>query len=97
MPKGYWIAHVDVNDPERYKDYVAGATPAYKEYGAKFLVRGGPSEQVEGDGLGERHVIIEFDSVEAARACYNCETYQTAREHRLAASTGRIIIAEGFE
>ena len=97
MPKGYWIAHIDVNDPERYKDYVSGAIPAYKEYGAKFLARGGASEQVEGDTLGERHVVIEFESIEKARECYSCETYQTARQHRLAASTGRIIIVEGFE
>jgi len=97
MPKGYWIAHVEVHDPEAYKNYVAGATPAYKEFGAKFLVRGTPSEQMEGDILGARHVVIEFPTIEAARACYNSPTYQAAREHRLAASTGRVIIVEGIE
>ena len=97
MPKGYWIAHVDVHDGETYKKYIEGATPAYKEYGARFLVRGGPAEQMEGDELGSRHVVIEFDSVETARACYNSETYQNARQHRLAASTGRRVIADGYE
>lgn len=97
MPKGYWIAHVDVNDAERYKDYVAGATPAYKEFGANFLVRGGAGEQIEGDGLGSRHVVIEFPTIEAANECYNSATYQAAREHRLAASTGKIVIVEGPE
>jgi uncharacterized protein (DUF1330 family) len=98
MPKGYWIAHVDVHDAERYKSYVAGATPAYKEFGAKFLVRGTPSEQVEGETLGARHVVIEFPTIEAARACYASETYQKARQHRLMASTGgKIVISEGFE
>lgn len=98
MPKGYWIGHVDVHDAERYKQYVAGATPAYKEFGAKFLVRGTPSEQVEGDLLGPRHVVIEFPTIEAAKACYNCETYQAAKTHRLAASrSGRIVISEGFD
>lgn len=97
MPKGYWIGHIDVHDAERYKQYVAGATPAYQEFGAKFLVRGTPSEQVEGDALGARHVVIEFPTIEAARACYNSETYQAAREHRLSASTGRLVISEGFD
>ena len=97
MPKGYWIAHINVHDPESYKNYVAGAMPAYQEYGAKFLVRGTPSEQVEGEGLGPRHVVIEFPTIEAARACYESTTYQAAREHRLAASTGHIIISEGAE
>ncbi|MCB1386936.1 MAG: DUF1330 domain-containing protein [Nitratireductor sp.] len=97
MPKGYWIAHINVHDPESYKNYVAGAMPAYQEYGAKFLVRGTPSEQVEGEGLGPRHVVIEFPTIEAARACYESATYRAAREHRLAASTGHIIISEGAE
>ena len=35
MPKGYWIAHVDVNDPEGYKDYVTAAKVAFDKYGAK--------------------------------------------------------------
>ncbi|HZV21374.1 MAG TPA: DUF1330 domain-containing protein, partial [Hyphomicrobiales bacterium] len=30
MPKGYWIAHVDVNDAEAYKSYIAGAAPAFQ-------------------------------------------------------------------
>ena len=41
MPKAYWIAHVDVRDPERYKDYVAAARPAFERHGARFLARGG--------------------------------------------------------
>lgn len=97
MPKGYWIGHVEVHDAEAYKDYIAGATPAYKEFGAKFLVRGTPTEQMEGDLLGSRHVVIEFPTIEAARACYNSETYQAARQHRLNASNGCLMISEGFE
>ena len=42
MAKGYWIARVDVHDPEGYKDYVATAKPAFERFGAKFLARGGP-------------------------------------------------------
>lgn len=95
MPKGYWIGHVDVHDPETYKKYIEGATPAYQEYGAKFLVRGGQSEAVEATDLGSRHVVVEFESLEKAKACYNSATYQEARKHRLAASTGRIVIVEG--
>jgi len=97
MPKGYWIGHIEVHDAEAYKNYVAGATPAYQEFGAKFLVRGTPSEQMEGDALGSRHVVIEFPTIEAARECYNSPTYQAAREYRLAASHGRLVISEGFE
>lgn len=48
MPKAYWIAHVNVNDPERYKDYVATAKPAFEKYGARFLARGGAYRALEG-------------------------------------------------
>src|SRR5665213_4097685 len=41
MAKGYWIARIDVEDGEAYESYVAAATPAYRKYGAQFLVRGG--------------------------------------------------------
>ena len=62
MAKGYWIARIDVKDPETYKSYVANATPAYQQYGAKFLVRGGKYEALEGPGRG-RNVVIEFDTM----------------------------------
>ncbi len=44
MPKGYWIARVDVRDPEGYKDYVAAAKLAFDRFGANFLARGGAHE-----------------------------------------------------
>ncbi|TIO09317.1 MAG: DUF1330 domain-containing protein, partial [Mesorhizobium sp.] len=50
MPKGYWVARVDVRDPEGYKDYVAAAKPAFERFGAKFLARGGEHEKAEGPG-----------------------------------------------
>ena len=97
MAKGYWIGHVEVHDPEKYKKYIEGASPAYKEFGAKFIVRGGKEDRVEAGDLGPRHVVIEFDSLETAQACYNSRTYQEARKHRLGASTGRLVIVEGPE
>ena len=97
VKKGYWIAHVDVKDPERYKQYVAGAAPAFEQYGAKFHARGGVSEVLEGDLAGSRHVIIEFRDLATAKACWSSPVYQAAREHRLAASKGSVTIVEGIE
>lgn len=94
--KGYWMGHVEVHDPERYKLYIQGATPAYEEYGANFLVRGGVYEAPEGAGFS-RNVIIEFETYEQALACYNSPAYTAAREHRIAASNGQITIVEGHE
>ena len=63
MPKGYWIAHVDVTDPNGYKEYVALNAKAFSKYGAKFLVRGGQFTKKSGDARA-RHVVIEFETYE---------------------------------
>lgn len=94
MPKGYWIAHVDVHDPERYKDYVAAAKPAFEKYGAKFLARGGTWKGFEGTGRG-RNVVIEFPSFEAARECYNSPEYQAAKAIRVTVAEADMVIVEG--
>ena len=94
MPKGYWIARVDVRDPEGYKDYVATAKPAFERYGAKFLARGGAHDMVEGAGRA-RNVIIEFASIEDARDCYNSSEYQAAKAIRQKVADGEIVLVEG--
>jgi uncharacterized protein (DUF1330 family) len=96
MPKAYWIAHVDVRDPDRYKDYVAGAAPAFARYGAKFLARGGAYEAMEGKGRG-RNVVIEFPSMQAAKDCYNSPEYQAAKAIRQTVADAEMIIVEGYE
>jgi uncharacterized protein (DUF1330 family) len=94
MPKGYWIAHVDVREPERYKDYVATAKPAFERFGARFLARGGTSQAMEGNGRA-RNVVIEFPSMQAALDCYNSPEYQAAKAIRVTVADGEITIVEG--
>lgn len=96
MAKGYWIAHVDVRDPERYKDYVATAKPAFERHGAKFLARGGTWQAMEGKGRG-RNVVIEFPSMQAALDCYNSAEYQAAKAIRLTVAEAEMVIVEGAE
>ena len=94
MPKGYWIAHVDVSDPERYKDYVAAAAPAFAKYGAVFLARGGLTEGCEGRSRA-RNVVIEFPSLAAARDCYNSVEYAQARAIRPEVAEAELLLVEG--
>jgi uncharacterized protein (DUF1330 family) len=94
MPKGYWIARIDVEDAETYKSYVTAATPAYQKYGAKFLVRGGRSLAVEGPGR-TRNVVIEFESFDIAFSCYQSPEYQAAADFRRRSSLGEILVVEG--
>ncbi len=94
MQKAYWVARVDVKDPEGYKAYVAGAAPAFEQYGAKFIVRGGKFHAAEGVARA-RNVVIEFPSYQAALDCFNSPVYQAARAHRLPVSAAEVVIVEG--
>jgi uncharacterized protein (DUF1330 family) len=94
LAKAYWIARVDVRDPEGYKGYLAAAKPAFDRFGANFLARGGVSEAVEGPGRA-RNVIIEFPSLEEARNCYNSDEYQKAKAIRQKFADGEIVLVEG--
>ncbi|SFJ23632.1 DUF1330 domain-containing protein [Aerobium aerolatum] len=94
MAKGYWIAHVNVRDAERYKDYVSTAKPAFERYGANFLARGGAYQTLEGRAFA-RNVVIEFPSLQAALDCYNSPEYQAAKAIRVTVADGEITIVEG--
>ncbi len=96
MPKGYWIAHVTVTNPQDYAEYVRLDTPVVEEYGGRFIVRGGRSEAPEGP-MKERHVVVEFPDYETALACYRSEAYQKAAAIRRANSESDIVIVEGTE
>jgi uncharacterized protein (DUF1330 family) len=96
LPKGYWIAHVDVTDPDAYKLYVAANAIAFAKFGARFLVRGGAFECPEGK-TRTRNVVLEFASYEAAKACYASPEYADALRLRQNASHSDVIIIAGYD
>ncbi len=96
MPKGYWIARIDVKDPETYKSYIANATPAYQKYGAKFLVRGGRYVGQEGSSRS-RNVVLEFKDYETALACYNSPEYARLVKIRSPHADSDLVIIEGYD
>ena len=96
MAKGYWIARVDVADPESYKKYIAANAAPLAKYGARFLIRGGRFEAVEGTARS-RNVVLEFPSYRAALDCYHSPEYAEALALRLDASEADILIIEGYD
>ncbi|MBI1386602.1 MAG: DUF1330 domain-containing protein [Rhizobiales bacterium] len=94
MAKGYWIAHIAVTDPAAYEKYRAANGAVFAAWGARFVVRGGQSENPEGKLRG-RHVILEFDSYEKALACYRSPEYQELVRMRQAGAEGDVVIVEG--
>ena len=96
MAKGYWIVRVDIADMEQYKAYIAANAKPLAQYGARFLVRGAPFENVEGTSR-QRNAVIEFPSYQAAHDCYHSPDYQAAIKLRAAVATADLIIIEGYE
>ncbi len=78
MPKAYWIgAYRSISNPEALADYAKAGLPAIQAAGGRFLARGLPGAVFE-HGLNQRTVLIEFDSVAQAKACYESPAYQAA-------------------
>ena len=96
MAKGYRIFQATVSDPETYKTYIAADRVPFEKYGARYLVRGGEHEVVEGRAR-PRHAVIEFDSYEQALACYRSPEYQAAAAHRWAAAESDVVIIRGID
>lgn len=96
MPKGYWIAHVDVRDAGGYEEYRKRNARPFAKFGAKFLVRNG-DHQVAEVSLKSRHVVIEFETYEKALACYHSPEYQEAITYRAPVSSGDLVIIQGYD
>jgi uncharacterized protein (DUF1330 family) len=94
MPKAYWIVRVSVREPERYPDYLAAARPAFEKFEAKFIVRGGDFELMEGQAR-DRNVVVEFADLATATACYRSAEYRKAKAIRQAYAEADFIIIEG--
>jgi uncharacterized protein (DUF1330 family) len=78
MPKAYWIAmYRAVRDPQALAAYAKLAGPALQAGGGRFLARGMPARVYE-NGLEERTVLLEFDSVAQAIAAHDSPAYQQA-------------------
>ena len=96
MPKGYWITlYRSVSKPEALVEYARLAGPAIQAGGGRFLVRGTPAKVVE-QGINDRTVVIEFDSVEKAIATYRSPAYQAALKALSGAAERDMRFLEGF-
>jgi uncharacterized protein (DUF1330 family) len=97
MPKAYWIAaYRSIHDPEALAAYAKLAGPVLKNAGGRVLARGNPA-QIYDDGLRQRTVLIEFDSVAEAIAAHDSPEYQEALRILGKAVDRDLRIIEGIE
>ncbi|CAG2137107.1 DUF1330 domain-containing protein [Ralstonia mannitolilytica] len=95
MAAGYILAYVDVTDTVQYEQYKVLSTKAMQAHGAEVLVRGGKTEQLEGEWAPTRVVVLKFPSYDAAKVFYDSEEYRAARDARAKAAKMNMIVVEG--
>jgi uncharacterized protein (DUF1330 family) len=95
MPKAYWIAvYRSISKPDAVAAYAKLAGPAIAAAGGRFLARGMPAKVYE-NGVNERTVLIEFDSLEKALAAHDSAAYQAALKALGDGADRQIRIIEG--
>ena len=94
--KGYAVIDTaDVRDRALFDEYVERVPPVVESHGGRYLVRGGAMESVQGDWRPGRLVVVEFDSVERARAWQESPDYAELRRLLNASSDTSVILVEG--
>lgn len=88
------IVDVTVTDPKTFEEYKQLVPATLPPYGGRFLARGGQVESLEGDWHPERMVVIEFPSLERAKAWWDSEAYRVPKEMRMASAQTRMIAVE---
>lgn len=92
----YVLALIDVKDPQGYAAYAQGVPATIAAHGGRYILRNGPKTPCEGSLPTDRVVVIEFPSVEKARAWYGSDEYQALVPIRQAAAQGSLTIIEGW-
>ncbi len=91
----YLIAQVNVTDPDRFADYRAAVPAVIANYGGRYIIRGGDVEAFEGSHDGRRLVIVEFPSIDRARAFWQSPEYREVRRLREGAAIMDVVAVEG--
>ncbi len=96
MP-AYVVVEIEVTDPIKYETYKQLAPPSIRKYGGRYLVRGGAVETLEGKWTPKRFVILEFDSMQKAKAWWSSPEYREAKLLRQATARTEMICAQGCD
>ena len=92
----YVVVNVEVTNSSRYQDYVRQVNSSVEAYGGRYLVRGGPTEVLEGNWVPRRFVVVEFPDRDHARNWWDSPEYAPAKRIRQESAKTDMIIAEGI-
>ena len=97
MSKAYVLVDTKISNNENYEVYKSKAKPIAEKFGGKYLTRGGEMDVVQSDLWSPtRLVLVEFPSIEKARAFHSSEDYADVKKIRLENAESTLVILEGL-
>ncbi len=91
----YWLARARIVDAAEYRKYTDLVPAILDKFGGRVLARGGRFRILEGPENFERHIVVEFPSLEQAEACFNSPEYnEAAAFRRSGAGINELVIVE---
>lgn len=91
----YFVALIDINDPELYGKYLEGYDAVFEKYNGQVISVEDNPRVLEGQWPAGRTVLIKFPNDEELRRWYDSPEYQQIASHRRAASSGSIAVISG--
>jgi uncharacterized protein (DUF1330 family) len=95
--KAFIVSEIEIRDEAAYAAYAPQVLPVLREYGGRYLARGGRIAPLEGKPPARRVVIIEFANLAKARAFWDSPAYRAIVKKRHQAAESRVFIVEGIQ
>jgi uncharacterized protein (DUF1330 family) len=92
----YLVVDIEITNPAQFEEYKKLAPAAIAKYGGRYIIRGGDYETVEGNWKPQRITIVEFDSMEKAKAFYTSPEYKVAIKARAGAANFKALLVQGI-
>ena len=97
MAKTYVLLDIKVTDPDAFQKYAWEVRPLLESYGARYLIRAGEMEVIEGEWDHGLPVLLEFPDRETVDAFYRSEEYAPLLKLRLDSTEGTLSVIQGYD
>ena len=91
----YLVADMSITDPELFAEFAAAVPATVQQYGGRYLIRGGKCEVAQGDWTPKRLVVIEFGSMDQAKAWYDSPEFEGPKQTLARSSNSNFVFVEG--
>ena len=92
----YVVVDLEIVDTEKFERYRQLVPATIEKYGGRYMARGGKVETLEGSWSPKRFVLLEFPSIDRARAWYDSVEYAEPKALRQSCTRSKIIVVEGM-